>query len=198
MKKGERTRQDIIETTAPLFNSRGFDGTSLSVLCEATGLTKGALYGNFSGKEELYKASFQYAMSKVRSSIRREVDMCTTNKEKLLAVVDFFARHVFDSPVRGGCPLLNTAIEADDHHKSMKKLVTVELELTISFLAQLIENGKKGGEFLKNIKSREVALAVFCSIEGAIMFSRVSSSEEVMNVVVKNIKNQINSICIEP
>lgn len=198
MKKGERTRQDIIETTAPLFNSRGFDGTSLSVLCEATGLTKGALYGNFSGKEELYKASFQYAMSKVRSSIRREVDMCSTNKEKLLAVVDFFARHVFDSPVRGGCPLLNTAIEADDHHKSMKKLVTVELELTISFLAQLIENGKKGGEFLKNIKSREVALAVFCSIEGAIMFSRVSSSEEVMNVVVKNIKNQINSICIEP
>ncbi len=196
MKKGERTRQDIIETTAPLFNSRGFDGTSLSVLCEATGLTKGALYGNFSGKEELYKASFQYAMSKVRSGIRKEVDMCITNKEKLLAVVDFFARHVLDPPVKGGCPLLNTAIEADDHHKSMKKLVAVELELTILFLAQLIENGKKVGEFLKNIKSRDVALAVFCSIEGAIMFSRVSSSEEAMNVAVKNIKSQISSICI--
>lgn len=196
MKKGERTRQDIIETTAPLFNSHGFDGTSISILCEATGLTKGALYGNFSGKEDLYKASFQYAMSKVRSCTRKEVDICTTNKEKLLAVVDFFARHVLDPPVKGGCPLLNTAIEADDHHKSMKKLVAVELELTISFLVQLIENGKKAGEFLKNIKSREVALAVFCSIEGAIMFSRVSSSEEAMNVVVKNIKSQISSICI--
>lgn len=196
MKKGERTRQGIIETTAPLFNTRGFDGTSLSILCEATGLTKGALYGNFLGKEDLYKASFQYAMSKVRACIRKEVDRCTTNKEKLLAVVDFFARYVLDPPIKGGCPLLNTAIEADDHRKSMKKLVAVELELTISFLTQLIENGKKTGEFLKSIKSREVVLSVFCSIEGAIMFSRVSSSEEAMDVVVKNIKNQICSICI--
>ena len=37
----------ILEKVAPLFNSRGYIGTSLSDLTEATQLSKGAIYGNF-------------------------------------------------------------------------------------------------------------------------------------------------------
>lgn len=46
-RKSERTRQFIIEKVAPIFNRKGYAGTSLSDLTEATGLTKGAIYGNF-------------------------------------------------------------------------------------------------------------------------------------------------------
>ena len=53
MTKSERTRLFIVEKTAPLFNTKGFDGTTLSDLSEATGLTKGALYGNFADKDEI-------------------------------------------------------------------------------------------------------------------------------------------------
>ena len=45
--KAERTTAFIIETVAPIFSRQGYVGTSMSDLTEATGLTKGALYGNF-------------------------------------------------------------------------------------------------------------------------------------------------------
>src|SRR5262245_13558435 len=59
MTKAQRTRLHIIEKTAPLFNMNGFDGTSLADLCRVTGLTKGALYGNFLDKEELATEAFR-------------------------------------------------------------------------------------------------------------------------------------------
>ena len=39
MNKAEKTRQFIVEKTAPIFNMKGDAGTSLSDMTEATGLT---------------------------------------------------------------------------------------------------------------------------------------------------------------
>jgi len=58
--KAERTTAYIIKTVAPVFNKHGYVGTSMSDLTEATGLTKGALYGNFENKEALALSSFEY------------------------------------------------------------------------------------------------------------------------------------------
>jgi AcrR family transcriptional regulator len=40
MSKAEKTKQFIIEKTAPLFNTKGYNSTSLSDITQATGLTK--------------------------------------------------------------------------------------------------------------------------------------------------------------
>ncbi len=188
MTKGARTREQIIESIAPLFNTKGFEGTSLADLCEATGLTKGGLYGNFTNKEELSVAAFHYTIERMRMTADQQVSVQTSYKKKLIAFLEFFLRYVFHPPVKGGCPLLNTAVEADDYRTSMKKIVAAELERTVSFVVTLIEAGKKAGEFKTEIKSRELALFFFCSVEGAIMFSRVTSSEEAMKAVVKNLR----------
>jgi TetR/AcrR family transcriptional regulator, transcriptional repressor for nem operon len=197
MRKSERTRQQIIEATAPIFNAKGFAGTSLADLCQATGLTKGALYGNFESKEELALAGFQHAIEKMRSHARIQVDAKNAYKGKLIGLLEFFAQYVLSPPVKGGCPLLNTAVEADDYRVSMRKAVTKELEEMISFMVSLLDKGKKAGEFRGDIKSRELALVFFCGIEGAIMFSRVSGSDEVMRIVIRNIKSTIESFCIK-
>src|SRR5690348_12418980 len=116
MTKAERTRQFILEKTAPLFNSRGFEGTSLADLTSSTGLTKGALYGHFQDKEEMAREAFVYSMDRVREVMQQELEGLNTYKKRLTAVLEFFAKYVFEPPIKGGCPLLNTAIEADDHH----------------------------------------------------------------------------------
>lgn len=194
MTKAEQTRQYIIEKTAPLFNKKGFDGTSLSDLTEATGLTKGALYGNFRDKEEIGDAAFRYSINKVRSIIRSRVDAADTCKKQLLAVIEFYADYVFDPPVPGGCPILNTAIEADDHHTSMRKVVTQELMNTINFISELFAKGIVSGEFKKDINPKQLAYSFFCAIEGALMFSRVERSREPMDIIVDHCKKVLDQI----
>jgi TetR/AcrR family transcriptional regulator, transcriptional repressor for nem operon len=194
MTKAERTRQLIIEKTAPLFNRKGFDGTTLADLTNATGLTKGALYGNFADKEEIAGEAFRYSIAKVREMVKMKMEGAKTYKNQLQALLEFYARYVNDPPIPGGCPLLNTAIEADDHRTSMRKVVTKELMATIDFIATLLKRGVEAGEFKAGIKSRELAYTIFCAVEGALMFSRVERSNEPMEIVVRHCKNILDQI----
>lgn len=194
MTKAERTRNFIVESTAPLFNTKGYDGTSLQDLCEATGLTKGALYGNFENKDALFAAGFEYAIARVRQEGQKYLDRAATNREKLEALLTFFSTYVLNPPVRGGCPLLNNAIDADDHRPQMKKVIAHELQRSIRHITRLLDDGRTAGEFSKEFNSRQMALFFFCAIEGAIMFSRVSSSDEAMKAVTVQISSLIRAL----
>ncbi len=197
MKKSERTRRYIIEKTAPVFNKQGFAGTSLSDLQEVTGLTKGSLYGNFADKEEIAYAAFQFAMDETKKAMARMTEGQTSAKARLLAVLRFYATYVFKSPIPGGCPLLNNAVEADDHHQSLRDHVAKEIKNVVAFIARLLEEGKKSGEFDASVNSGELAMLFFTSVEGAIMVSRVTGSDRAMKIVVKNCKNILEQISLK-
>jgi len=96
--KAEKTRQFIIEKTAPIFNTKGYAGTSLSDITEATGLTKGSIYGNFANKDEVALAAFDYNLQTVQGIIRSEMNKQESVKEKLLVYVNVyndFMKHSF-------------------------------------------------------------------------------------------------------
>lgn len=194
MTKAEQTRQYILEKTSPLFNKKGFDGTTLSDLEKTTGLTKGSLYGNFSGKEELASEAFRYSMVKVKAMISQALEGAVSNRDQLEALLMFFAQYVFNPPVAGGCPLLNSAVEADDYRLSMRKVVVEELMSVVSFIERLLKKGIQAGEFKKEIKPRELAFVFFCSIEGALMYSRAERSDEPMKIIVKHCKSILDQI----
>ena len=57
--KAEQTTQFIIEKVAPLFNQKGYAATSMSDITRVTGLTKGAIYGDylFTFKNDTFRIS---------------------------------------------------------------------------------------------------------------------------------------------
>jgi TetR/AcrR family transcriptional regulator, transcriptional repressor for nem operon len=192
--KAEKTRRFILEKAAPLFNKNGFDGTSLTDLEKATGLTKGALYGNFGDKETLASEAFNYATSEVKARIHELLDPIPTYKKKLLTLLDFFSRYVLQPPIPGGCPLLNAAVEADDHRTFMRPVVSRELVAVVNFIAMLLKKGIRAGEFERGVNARELAYIFFCAIEGAVMFSRVEGSREPMNIILKHCRTKLDQI----
>lgn len=196
MTKAERTRQFIIDKTAPVFNRKGYAATSLMDITKATRLSKGALYGNFNNKEEIALAVFNHSMQKVREAVNVEVIKSTTNKEKLLRFFGFYAKYVFKTPVPGGCPLMNNAVEADDNHLFLKEAVAQETKKVVDYLAKIITSGMQCGEFRQDTDAREIAILFFCSIEGAIVLSRVSSSDLIMKSVVNQCKQTLVQISL--
>jgi AcrR family transcriptional regulator len=50
----EDTREEILAAAAGVFARHGFQGTSIDAVAEAAGFSRGAVYYNFSDKEELF------------------------------------------------------------------------------------------------------------------------------------------------
>lgn len=57
----ERTRQRLLEEAQRLFRERGYAATSLEQIAEAAEVTKGAIYGHFTSKEDLMLSALEAA-----------------------------------------------------------------------------------------------------------------------------------------
>jgi AcrR family transcriptional regulator len=54
-----RTRTELIDAAEALFTANGFHATSLDAVADAAGYTKGAVYSNFSSKEDVFFAVYE-------------------------------------------------------------------------------------------------------------------------------------------
>jgi len=174
MSKAERTRQLIVEKTAPIFNTKGFAGTSLSDMTEATGLTKGSIYGNFANKDEVALAAFDHNVQKLTAILQDEMTKHATAREKLLVYVkvyDNFLKLPF--PV-GGCPILNTTTEADDTHPQLKDKACDAILSWKNRIIALIEKGIRDKEFKTSVNAEQTALTLIAMIEGAILITKAT------------------------
>ena len=181
MKKSEKTRRLIVEKSASLFNQKGFAGTSMQDIMAATGLTKGGIYGNFKKeggdkkgvKEEIALAAFQFAVEVVNEEVRKRTFVIENSIDKLKAVVYFYKERIMNPPVEGGCPLLNTSIDADATNPALQKRVLKSMEYWQYRIIKTLEKGKKEGEVKKEINAEDFATLFIGTLEGGILMSRI-------------------------
>jgi TetR/AcrR family transcriptional repressor of nem operon len=144
MTKGEQTRRKIVEAAAPVFNKRGYEGSSLSDLMEATALEKGGIYRHFSSKEELAAEAFDYKWEASWNARLLHMDEKANGIEKLKQLIASFVEN--RSPVAGGCPALNTAIDADDGNPVLRAHVAKALRSWLSRLQTIVDQAQVRGE----------------------------------------------------
>jgi AcrR family transcriptional regulator len=194
MRKSERTRQFIVERTAPLFNVKGYAGTSLADMTEATGLTKGSIYGNFANKDEVALAAFEHNWKCVETLLRAEMDKRNTSKGKLLGLVGVYENLKSHDFPEGGCPLLNTTVEADDTHPGLRKKAADAFLGWMKSIVTVIEKGIAAGEFRANVDAEQTALALIAMIEGAIMVSQLTGKASHRTAVMAAVERAIHDL----
>lgn len=188
MSKAEETRRYIIEKAAPIFNKKGYAGTSLSDLIEATGLTKGALYGNFENKDEIASAVFEYSVSGLNKRVADLLQVKTHPYDKLIAFTDFYRLNwklIFE---RGGCVVQNASVEADDNLAFLKKNVQHSIRGWIVNLSRIIETGKREGLFRKNADATHYAYTFITLVEGGIMLGKIMNNHQLLFDALDRIK----------
>jgi TetR/AcrR family transcriptional regulator, transcriptional repressor for nem operon len=175
--KGAATRQEIIRQAAPIFNRQGFAGAALSDLMSATGLEKGGIYRHFKSKQQLAAEAFDYAWG-VASRLRTEnTDQIPNSVDRLQQLVRNF-RERREGLVPGGCPLLNTAIDADNGNFLLRRRAKRALDGWLARLRKIVEQGKRDGEILADVDPGEVAATIVSTLEGSLMVSRLQRSEK--------------------
>ncbi|MDI7864650.1 TetR/AcrR family transcriptional regulator [Rhizobiaceae bacterium n13] len=191
MTKAERTRQFIVERTAPIFNAKGYAGTSIADMTEATGLTKGSIYGNFANKDEVALAAFGHNWQRVKSMVRAQMDKHPTSKGKLLSLMGVYADLQSCDFPEGGCPLLNTAVEADDTHPSLRAEAVKAFDGWKHNIVAVVEAGIAAGEFRAGVDAEQTAVTLIALIEGALMISQLTGNAGYRAAVMPAIERTI-------
>jgi AcrR family transcriptional regulator len=194
--KSERTRQFIIEATADIFNKKGYAGTSLTDLTEATKLTKGSIYGNFASKEEVALAAFDYNWTQLNSRIKAKEQECPCYRDKLLVYAAIYKHVGMDTLSHGGCPVLNTATEADDTNPQLKEKAAAAFTSWKAHLVSLLRKGVDAGEFQAAIDPEQIALTMIALIEGSIMIMKLTHQSKYFTAIQQSLTSYIASFSL--
>jgi len=176
MSKAAQTRQFIIEKTAVLFNTKGYEGTTLSDITTATGLTKGSIYGNFGNKNEVALAVYKFNAETYGNNLDIVLEEKNLPREKLAALTGFFRNNWKAIFSNGGCPLLNAAVEADDNLSFLKKSVQSSFKSLANTISDILEQGKKQAVFKKGIDTEEYAYTIIMLLEGGVLLSKITNN----------------------
>ena len=175
--KAERTRRFIIEKAAPVFNRKGYAGTSLSDLTTATGLTKGSIYGNFKNKDEVAVAAFEHNLGFIVKNLLFNIKRADTAVSKLHAYPRTY-RNIYKTVMaNGGCPVLNTAADADDLNKELHAAVLKGIAQWKTGLIQIIEKGKALSEIKAETNAQRVAEIIISLVEGGFAMAKTTGQE---------------------
>lgn len=195
--KSEKTAKYIIEKVAPIFNRKGYVATSMSDLTTATGLTKGAIYGNFQNKEELAIKSFNFSVNQVLKSISTHQNKNKSSLQKLYLITDFYKNYYNFSKKLGGCPILNNGVDAKNQNTNLHNEVVLIINKTQTNIAKLIEQGIKNGVIKRTVNSKKFAKRLYSHIQGAVFMAFTMNEANYLDIAVEDmnliIKNELEN-----
>lgn len=183
MSKSEKTKAFIIETVAPIFNKNGYSAMSLSKITDATGLTKGAIYGHFKNKEELAIEAFRYSVRRVLKDLNKKINLGKTPLGKLLEIASFYKTYYDYNKEFGGCPILNIGVDSNNQKTGIANLVRYYNDKILNQFSLLIDAAKEVNEIKKSTDSMVLAKRFFYMIEGAVYMSHIMKDESYLTDV---------------
>jgi TetR/AcrR family transcriptional regulator, transcriptional repressor for nem operon len=193
MTKAQQTKARIVQQAAAVFNQKGYAGSSIADIMQATGLKKGGIYNHFQSKDELAVAAFDYAVSLMSQEVWNAVKTKRNAIARLQALVSSYLVYIETPPIVGGCPILNTAIEADDTDSPLRDRAIAAINSWRNLIVRIINQGIKKGEIPATIESDTVATIIICNIEGAIMMSQLEKNPVHLERAIAHLQNYIQN-----
>ena len=192
--RSERTRQLIIESAAPIFNKKGYAGTSMSDLTAATGLTKGSIYGNFKDKTDVAVHAFQHNIDLIFDFFSKELKAAGSTMDKLLAYPRGFRKIYPMILLYGGCPILNTGVEADDTHAVLRKMAVDVLAKWKKSIVVLIDKGIDEADIDPSTDAQSAAEILIALMEGGGVLAKVTGEGSYMLNAIDTAEKMIETM----
>jgi TetR/AcrR family transcriptional repressor of nem operon len=196
-RKGEVTRRLILERAAPVFNKRGYAGASMSELVEATGIEKGGIYNHFGSKEELAVDAFDYAITLIVDGYA-SVQEGKVGLDRLVAIIEIFGDWSGHPLVAGGCPIMNTAIEADDTNRPLAARARAAMDSWHRLIGSIVKDAKARDEIDNDVDPYELATLVTSTLEGSLMLTKLFDDPAYKHRAVASLTEHVESLRTTP
>jgi TetR/AcrR family transcriptional regulator, transcriptional repressor for nem operon len=188
----KNTRDFIIDESYKLFLTHSYEAVSISLISEAIGFTKGALYHHFRNKEELFRAVIDkhfpihnLVVDTETITLKEYTKVCIDHTRQILSAI--FGKEQSFLPVNYLSMIADCFRHYDGFGEDKAKVLEKDLHMVENILRRAIERG----EIRSDIKVPVVALQYFSlSIGLAADLIRTNSVES----AIKSLRDQLNQL----
>ncbi|UII34936.1 TetR/AcrR family transcriptional regulator [Fulvivirga ulvae] len=185
-------RDEIIRKVTDLFWKKGYHGTSMQDLVDATGLNRSSLYNSFGDKFSLFLESLKFYQDREQTlafaNLFKENSAIASIRSFFTALVD----GIENDQDRKGCYLINCTAELSATEKKVQEFLLNNQQVLLCTFADLIRAGQEKGEISAHKNAHQLALYLFTSLQGLRLTGMLTTSKEDLNSVVDQVITSLN------
>ena len=185
------TAEFILDKVAPVFNKKGYIGTSLADIATATGLTKGAIYCNFQNKEDLALKAFELNVKIALVPLFKLIANTTGSIAKLHAITNYQRSYYGLVKDRGGCPMLRVGVDTSYNNPLLFRAAQALSQQMSNGLTTIIEDGIQNKEIKSNIDAHSYSQTILSLIEGSSLLAFTHYDQSYINNAMDFIEEMI-------
>ncbi len=161
----QEVREKILEAAETLFSREGYYDTSMDQIVAKSGLSKGAIYGYFGSKEDLFLALQDRELSSALARMKAAFAPSDSAKSKLQKAAEIaFASLVGKS--REECRMQLEFGVAAPRIKSLMRRQDDRYKVVHGLVAEIVKEGVEMGEFKEDLDVDTTASILIAVVDG--------------------------------
>jgi TetR/AcrR family transcriptional repressor of nem operon len=189
----ERTRERLLQAASREIYRSGFQSASLDTILAVAGVTKGALYYHFDGKEALGHAVVEEIIAPdVHGKWVRPLQNGKDPIDALIGSVQRIA--VRPADVRGGCQLNNLAQEMSPLDAGFRKRLATIFGAWREAVASALREGQTHGGVRRDVEPADAADLLIAMVEGYASLAKNAQNPKVIKAGIRNIVDWLRSL----
>ena len=157
MRKGEETREAILDRAMTLASRVGLDGLTIGALAEELELSKSGLFAHFKSKEALVVQVLELAAERYRRAVIEPVLDEPRGEPRVRALFERTLRWPEVVPQPGGCIFVAASVELDDQPGPARDLLVRQRKEWLEFVAGAVQRAKDCAHFHASVDPEQFA-----------------------------------------
>ncbi len=183
-------REEVLRKVTTLFWEKGYHGTSMQDLVDATGLNRSSIYNSFGDKFQLYEESLKYYQGLQSELVNSYFAQAQSPKQSIISLFEGIRDEIIKGPGEKGCFLSNCTTELSHSEPRIHDFLVKNKERMTRMFSALIQKAQQTGEIASSKNARHLALYLFSSLQGL----RVTSMLDKKRSDIQGITDQILSV----
>jgi AcrR family transcriptional regulator len=169
-------RERILSAAENLFSQKGYYETSMDDVVKESEMSKGAIYGHFSSKKELFLAVRERRFGFLAARIKSLYSAKESPTNKLTTLIEF----AFESRKeisKDTCRMILEFWAQAPRIDTLQSIMNREHDAFQGLLAEILEEGVRKKEFRRSIDCNTLASVLLAAYDGLTIYSAITTSE---------------------
>ena len=169
---------EVLDAMVDVFWEKGYEGTSLTDILDATGLQKGSLYKAFDNKQEMFQKALERYIAKIHSDQRETIEKAGSPLAGIEAMLKkVVAEACSKENDHRGCLAVRSMMDRTSHDDGVLHVLNACVSSAEKGLTELIEAGQANGEIRDDLSAKMLAEALYCLTSGMLATSRIARTK---------------------
>jgi len=176
-----------LKNATEVFHKKGYNGTSMQDLVDATGLNRSSIYNSFGSKLGLFLSVLSFYQNTGTKKMGKEMVQSHNASEMLQSIFDCYVKEIINDPERKGCLIVNCTSEMTNQEPLIKSFIEVNQDRMIALLEDVVHNGQMEKVFNEKQTAAQYALYLYSSIQGLRMTGILTTNEKELNNLINTV-----------